>query len=283
MPAPLSRRAAFGAAAAVLPVAGVASCQPVPAASAPCPAAEIGRELAALVDEHHAADCALVAAAPGDRAAAERCFDALNAAVSGRTRALAEVRATSLPGAMAQAMCAVSLFSPGVLDDGWRTAAFMRLMASVVNALEAAGGVRREAMAGEYLMARGLDATRGHIGGDAPASPDAALEAMADEAFRLWAAYAAKGEFRDDLADDMTAEEAKRAEDAFYAEADAALEVADHMSKERACTLAGLEAKARVCGMFDRAHEGYAEHVLKLGRSIAADVERGVLPGGCAA
>jgi len=140
----LSRRAVFGAAAA-LPLSGTAAPSASPTVT-PCPAEAIGRRLAMVEQAHHEADVALLASTPADRNAAETRHDLLNAELGSLCRSLSKVRATSLPGALAQAMLASCMADADEVDiaeldaEPWiagREGSFCHLV--VVHSTRAAG------------------------------------------------------------------------------------------------------------------------------------------------
>ena len=159
MSAPVSRRRAL-AGAALLPAApALAQAARDPAAR--CPAARLGRDLAAAVEAYNRADAAALAAPAEHRDAAARHFEGLWIPIGELRDALSRAQARSHEGVMAQAMVV------SWLVDSWGgdlhpevEQAIHRLLLSVVRFCEAAGGVAREEMAGEFMMARRLDPLR---------------------------------------------------------------------------------------------------------------------------
>lgn len=231
-----------------------------------CPAASIGREIAALVDAVNEADRAWLDAAPADSDAAQGRFDALERRLDDRIEAISFARASSLPGALAQAMVA-SCAAMGDELPSSIAARFNRLMVSVVGVLEARGGVSREAMAGEYFMRRELDATRA---ADDPVSlPDAEIVDACADAVALLAAYKAKDAttFDEPGTDD--------AEEAFYSEANRADEIAKRVCGLRALTMAGVRAKVGL--VLANRDVRDIERANQLAQSIADDLARGLL------
>jgi hypothetical protein len=128
------------------------------ASAAGCPAAKIGRELRQLADALSAADDAYLAAPPARARAAERRLFACCARTCALRSKLSRVQATSLEGAMAQAMAASS-----ILDANSDTLApetegeLQALLVSIVRLAEASSSMPREEMAGDFLMPRNLD------------------------------------------------------------------------------------------------------------------------------
>lgn len=160
----LSRRAAFG----LLPALGPAAITTTPATAAalmaaPCPAEAIGRELAALAIAADAADRAWLDALPEGKEVAHRRFSELEDRLLERTEALANARASSLGGALAQAMLAASDALEFI--GGAEAKRINRCMVSALSAIEAHGGVRREDVAGDFLLSRSRDATRAQDAG----------------------------------------------------------------------------------------------------------------------
>ena len=275
----LSRRAAFGALAGAS-VVGVASCQPSPVAASAlaCPAAEIGRELAALVQDINLADHAWLRADPAHRADAAAHFTALEQHLDQRFEALSQARAASLPGALVQAMCASSIVTayglPAALE-----ARFSRLMLSVVNTLEASGGACREDFAGAYYMPRELDAARcAAEDADPSMGPDGEIVALGAEAAAMIAAYVAKGGPDAEFPEFATEVEEDAFTRAFYAEMDRAYVLADQMCAMRALTLVGAQTKSRLAKQFSGM--GYGEEAVKLAQSVCRDLECGVFRTG---
>lgn len=234
-----------------------------------CPAAAIGREIAALAVSVNEADALWVATKGGSESAVHDRFRGLEAQLSAKRDQLSSVLASSVPGAMAQIMEAFALAN----GDGWMTAAaelrFHCLMVSAVNALEGLGGLSRETMGGGYLMARDFDG-RAFEDGDSAFRPDPEIVDACAKACTLIASHRIKD------ADAPGSFETEEEEAAFYAEVREAEGIGNHVLTIRAFTVAGLQAKSRLHGAW--LSIGDKDGAAELANSIASDLACGIFP-----